>query len=115
MGVSASTKLEARRIDANLGPGSYDYPYSGDATYPPLLDNRPLSSLLSRTPRFSGQKPSGLGLGSTYRPENDTKEWHSHAKTISKAEYLRPQYLPKVYMKKQMEAAAATTGSKTAR
>lgn len=109
-----SNKFEATRVDEaklNLGPGSYDYPYSGDATYPPLLENRPLSSLQSRTPRFGAGKSAGLGLGSTYRPENDTKEWHKGSKTISKAEYLRPQYLPKVYMRKQMEDNAAAAAA----
>eukprot|EP00798_Chlamydomonas_sp_ICE-L_P023662 gene23662-9193_t len=91
---------------AGLGPGAYDFPYHGDATKPAMLENRPLSSLVSQAERFPNKK-TGMGLGSTYRPENDAKKWHASSQSISKAEYLRPQYMPKSYMRKQIEESAA--------
>eukprot|EP00195_Chlamydomonas_chlamydogama_P012182 CAMPEP_0202900848 /NCGR_PEP_ID=MMETSP1392-20130828/12072_1 /ASSEMBLY_ACC=CAM_ASM_000868 /TAXON_ID=225041 /ORGANISM="Chlamydomonas chlamydogama, Strain SAG 11-48b" /LENGTH=268 /DNA_ID=CAMNT_0049587301 /DNA_START=217 /DNA_END=1023 /DNA_ORIENTATION=- len=87
----------------HLGPGMYDYPYHKDVVVSPALEERPLSSLISQTPRFGGRKVGGVGLGSSYKPEVDAKAWLATGRTISRAEYLRPQYLPKSYMKKAQE------------
>lgn len=80
-----------------LCPGMYEAKYAADICVSPALEDRPLSSLISRTPRFGRDRFTGYGLGSTYRPETDQKKWLSKDMTISKSEYLRPQYLPKSY------------------
>jgi hypothetical protein len=86
----------AHKMSLNNGNDSvhqtvfYDAKRMQDISVSPALDNHPLSSLMSCTPRFGGQRSQGYGLGSTYRPETDTKAWSKDV-TISKAEYLRPQ------------------------
>lgn len=96
---------------SHLAPGMYEYKYQKDVSVSPALDNRPLSSLISRSPRFGKDKFAGYGLGSTYRPEMDQKAWLSKEVTISKAEYVRPQYLPRTHGNKPATAPARVTRS----
>lgn len=95
-----------RHVKANstpdaLGPGSYDYKYVKDVAVSNNLESRPLSTLISSSSRFYNDRPDpSKNLGSTYRQDWDDKHWKSRSVTISKAEYLRPQYLPKAYKTK---------------
>lgn len=70
-----------------LAPGMYDSKRASDISISHALDNQPLSSLMSKTPRF-GAKPSGSSLGSTYRPEQDAKRWLAKGRTISKTVHM---------------------------
>lgn len=82
----------------NLGPGSYDSKYVKDVSVSSALDKKPLSTLQSTSSRFYNDRPDpSKNLGSTWRQDWDDKHWKTRSVTISKAEYLRPQYLPKAY------------------
>ncbi|GAX73879.1 hypothetical protein CEUSTIGMA_g1329.t1 [Chlamydomonas eustigma] len=96
----------------DLCPGMYDPKLAADTSISPALDALPLSSLVSRTPRFGKGEFTGYGLGSTYRPETDQRKWLSKPVTISKAEYLRPQYMPKSYITKPGAGASETKSVK---
>jgi hypothetical protein len=94
MGSSTDLYGRQKRIHNyrnDLCPGMYDPKLPADTSVSPALDALPLSSLVSRTPRFGKGEFTGYGLGSTYRPETDERKWLSKPVTISKAEYLRPQ------------------------
>ena len=64
--LPSNTPQAAR--NAHLGPGAYDYKRQKDVVISPFLQNRPLSSMASRTPRFGAKRGGGLGggLGSTW-------------------------------------------------
>ncbi|KAG2493442.1 hypothetical protein HYH03_008260 [Edaphochlamys debaryana] len=80
---------------AHLGPGSYDYKSAREVSVSPALDNRPLSSMASGVRRF-GTGEAHRMIGQSWTPERANKHWGSGT-TISKTEYLRPQYLPRAY------------------
>ena len=87
--MGSSTNLFAKEkhtkdFREDLYPGMYNPKRAADISISPALDSKPLSSLISRTPRFGPGDSSGSGLGSTYRPEHDTKKWNKPC-TISKA------------------------------
>ncbi|KAJ9530237.1 hypothetical protein QJQ45_023525 [Haematococcus lacustris] len=67
---------------------------------------RPLSSMASRSPRFARAPgaSSRSALGSTWSPDKDAAAWAQRSPTISKTQYLRPQYLP-TFFKQKAEAA----------
>jgi len=67
----------------HLCPGMYDAKCAADISFSPALESKPLSSLISRAPRFGRGEFKGHGLGSTYRPDHDAKKW-SKPITISK-------------------------------
>ncbi len=90
--------------------GYYDAKPAKDVSVSPWLDNRPLSSLMSASPRFPGKRGT-TSLGSTYSQERDKKAWAAKGFHMNKAVYLRPQYLPKAYLL-QAKAAAQDKASK---
>ncbi|KAF5830367.1 flagellar associated protein [Dunaliella salina] len=77
----------------SLGPGTYNYEHPKPKVSPPL------SSMISRSSRFAGQR-GGPGLGSTWSQEKDLKAGWSSGPSISKTEYTRPVYMPKSLNKK---------------
>ncbi|KXZ47392.1 hypothetical protein GPECTOR_35g830 [Gonium pectorale] len=96
MGASSSTQ-PPRKDDyrTRLGPGSYDYKDARSVSVSPALDNRPLSSMNSSVRRFNDGDAHRM-IGQSWNPERANKHWQKGF-TISKTEYLRPQYLPRSY------------------
>mmetsp|Transcript_2533 Transcript_2533/g.4290 ORF Transcript_2533/g.4290 Transcript_2533/m.4290 type:complete len:289 (+) Transcript_2533:90-956(+) len=85
----------------DLGPGSYDFLAPPDVGHSPYIAARPLSSMMSHTSRFGRSRGGTSGLGSTWTNEKDVKNWAANSFSIPKAEYLRPQYMPKIFLDKQ--------------
>ncbi|PNH05202.1 hypothetical protein TSOC_008559 [Tetrabaena socialis] len=99
MGSSTSASARQARRDeykSHLGPGSYDYKGSYDITVSPAVESRPLSSMTSNVRRFGGGGEASRMLGQSWGPDRANREW-TRGTTISKTEYLRPQYLPRAY------------------
>ncbi|KAJ9506294.1 flagellar associated protein [Haematococcus lacustris] len=91
---------------AHMGPGTYDTRLPHEVQTSTCLDTRPLSSMASRSPRFARAPgaSSRSALGSTWSPDKDAAAWAQRSPTISKTQYLRPQYLP-TFFKQKAEAA----------
>ncbi|EFJ50932.1 hypothetical protein VOLCADRAFT_103722 [Volvox carteri f. nagariensis] len=90
-----------------LGPGSYDYKIARSVSVSPSLDSRPLSSMASTVKRFGSGEAHRM-IGQSWGPDRANKHW-SRGTTISKTEYLRPQYLPKAYEAPKTQAKPVRT------
>lgn len=81
---------------AHLGPGAYDTKCARDISVSPALESRPLSSMASGSTRFGRGQEASRAMGQPWSSDRANKHW-GRGVTISKTEYLRPQYLPRAY------------------
>ncbi|PNW75109.1 hypothetical protein CHLRE_12g496100v5 [Chlamydomonas reinhardtii] len=97
MGAGAS-HYHARQdvYKSHLGPGSYDYKDARSVSVSPALESRPLSSMASSVRRFGRPGEAHRMIGQSWGPDRANKNWQ-RGTTITKTDYLRPQYLPRAY------------------
>ena len=83
-----------------------------DPAQPATASNKKLHLCAPLPLRFRARLDPAKNLGSTWRQERDNKHWNSKGTTLSKAAYLRPQYLPSSY---KTTTAPTTAGTAPAR
>ncbi|GLC45050.1 hypothetical protein PLESTB_001463300 [Pleodorina starrii] len=104
---SAGSLLRREDYRVGLGPGSYDFKDARSVSVSPALDSRPLSSMCSSVRRFGSGEAHRM-IGQSWGPDRANKHW-GRGTTISKTEYLRPQYLPKAYEANKSQTKSVRT------